>query len=142
VTNYKKITKVETKIVEARNEGLSIGQLNEVDFINDILNALISISAITGHSLPEEQFIAKRLNEELRTQLLDYGYSDLTMAEIVLAFRLNCLCNLKYPSGSEVISTEIFGRFINVDYITKVLNTYRTLRMMLDNQLKNIIDGY
>ncbi len=130
------------KIVEARMQGLSISQLNEAEFVTDLLNCLISISAISGHALPPEHFLAKRLNEELRTQLLGFGYADLTIAEIILAFRLNCLCNMKYPAGSEVVPVVIFGNFISVDYVVKVLNIYRTLRDILDNQLKNVIDGY
>lgn len=140
--NYKKITDVEKKIAEARLSEISVGQLDESDFITDLLDCLVSVSAISGHVLPEQPHLAKRLNEELRTQLLEYGYSELTIPEIVLAFRLNCHSNLKYPSGSDSVTVDIIGRFVNVDYVTRVLNIYCTFRTMLDNQLKNTVDGY
>jgi hypothetical protein len=133
---------VEKKIFEARVEGFSIGQLSQVDLITELLSALVDVSVITGHALPQEPVIAKRLTENLSNQLLDFGYQDLTTAEFVLAFRLNCLPNLRYPSGCDIEPIEIFGSFISVDYVTKVLNIYRTLRSILDRNLINIIDGY
>lgn len=133
---------MEKKIVEARLKGLSIGQLSENDLKIQVMDALVSISIITGHGLPEEPAYAKRLITEIIVQLLEFGYSDLNIDEIILAFRLNCLCNLRFPSGSEVTPVEIFGKYISVDYITKVLSIYRTLRNILDRQLINSANGY
>lgn len=137
-----KATKIDLKIIEARSIGLSISQVPTDDLLADLQDVLVSISVISGHGLPEDDFFADRLSKELVMHLNNFGYGDLTMCELVLAFNLNCKCGLKYPSGSDIIATEIFGKYISVDYVSRVLSTYKTLRTMLDNHLKNIIDGY
>ena len=139
---YSKATKVEQRIIEARLCGFSISQMPEGELTDGLQDVLVSISVISGHGLPEDTFFADRLTREIILHLNNFGFSDLTLSEIVLSFNLNCKCGIKYPSGSEVIVTEIFGKNISVDYVSRVLNAYRTLRIMLDNQLKNIIDGY
>lgn len=139
---YNKATNVELKIIEARCTGFSISQIAEDDLSDWLQDVLVSVSVISGHGLPEDTFFADRLTKEMILHLNNFGFGDLTLSEIVLAFNLNCKCGLKYPSGSDVIVTDIFGKYISVDYVSRVLNTYRTLRTMLDNQLKNIIDGY
>jgi len=105
-------------------------------------DALISVSVISGHGLPENTFFANRLIKELSNHFCNFGYDELTISEIVLAFNLNCKVNLRYPSGADIEPVEIFGKYISVDYVSRILNTYRTLRIILDNNLKNIIDGY
>jgi hypothetical protein len=139
---YQKPSKVEAKIYEARLIGMSLEQMSKNDLIDALDAQILNISVICGHSLPENKVLLKSLKYELATYLVDFGYENLTPSELKLAFQLNCLCKLRYPTGSEVIPTEIFGSHISVDYIGKVLNTYCTLRTIFDNQLKNIINGY
>lgn len=139
---YKNPSKVEVKIYESRITGVSLTQHIE-DTLNHCLTAIIfDISVISGHSLPKQDWMLKSLVKELEVYLLEFGYENLTIAEIILAFRLNCMCKLKYPSGSEVVHTEIFGEHISVDYISRVLNTYFSLRSIFDGQLKNVVNGY
>lgn len=136
------MTKVENKIYEARLKGISINQLDKVDFISQLLDSVIAISAITGHALPQEPTIAKKLIELLSSHLLEYGYENITLSELVLSATLNCPTGLKMPSGVDFTPVELFGNYISVHYVAKLLSFYITLRTMFDNQLKNIIDGF
>ena len=139
---YKKATNVEIKIYEARDTGISVSDLLSDHLRADVQNALIRISVICGSPLPEKHFFAQMLIEETIILLLDFGYEDYTIAELILAARINCKCNLKYPSGSDAQHVEIIGTTLCVDYISQILNIYKTFRTIFDNQLKNLIDGY
>jgi len=139
---HSRITEVEKKIVSARCTGISICQMESAELTKELEGLLVKVSVISGHGLPELVLFAETLVIELKNFLLVYGYETLTPSEILLAFRFNCLCNLRYPTGVEVRSTEIFGRYISVDYVSKVLSSYRGLRNALDNNLKYSLDGY
>lgn len=140
--HYKRIKGSEQKILRARQDGFSISQLEVEELTEKLGNALINISVITGHSLPQNKLHTDLLVDELTVYLFEYGYENLTIAEIIEAFRLNCSCNFRYADGDYAQQTAIFGEHISVDYVSKVLNTYFTFRKILDSNLKNIIDGY
>lgn len=115
----------------------------EIDFLTSVLeDSLVNISVISGHKIPTDKNYSYLLVKELLVYLYEYGFDNLTIQEIILAFRLNCKCNFRYPSGDYAEPVSIFGEYISVDYVSRVLHTYLTFRNILDSNLKNIIDGY
>ncbi len=121
---------------------MSISQIEVADLTEILGDVLINISVITGHKAPANELYLELLIEELKVYLYEYGFDNLTIQEIILAFRLNCKCNFRYPSGDYAEPVSIFGEYISVDYVSRVLHTYLTFRNILDSNLKNIIDGY
>ncbi len=140
--SYKRISEVEKKIVQAREAGLAISQLEIAELTEILGDVLINISVITGHKTPTNELYLELLIEELKVYLYEYGFDNLTIQEIILAFRLNCKCNFRYLSGDYAEPISIFGEYISVDYVSRVLHTYLTFRNILDSNLKNIVDGY
>lgn len=94
---------------------------------------MLKIASICGCALPNTEFFAQYIAEEIGIFVNDMGYGNLTVDEIVLAFRLNI-------AGEE--SIPFTGVCVNVDYIAKVLRAYFEKRQLLDGILKNKIDGY
>lgn len=137
-----KMTEIENQIIECRLAGLSFCQLDQkaIRVITDkiILNA----AAITGCPTPETEFFAEILSEQISIYLEQFGFGELTYEEIILAFRLNTKGGLRHPSGLEIERIEFFGSCFNVDYLSRVLSNYMTLRNYLDRKFENFIDGY
>ena len=103
---------------------------------------MLRVASICGCALPNTEFFARFIAEEIATFILDFGYEELTLEELLLAFRFNAKGGMKYPSGTEVDQVPFFGNCVNVDYIAKVLSNYMVFRKVLDRKLQNKIDGY
>lgn len=103
---------------------------------------MLRVAAISGCALPNTDFFAKFIAEEIIKFILDFGYGDLTLEEILLAFRFNARSGLRYPNGELIESVNFTGVCVNVDYISKVLANYISIRNYLDRKLQNKIDGY
>ncbi len=73
--------------------------------------------------------------------LNEFGYGELTLQEIILAFRLNTHGGLRYPSGLEVERVPFSGVCFNVDFLAKVLANYMAFRNLLDRKFENFLDG-
>ena len=99
-------------------------------------------AAISGCQLPHTDFFADFIASELKIFINDFGYSDLTYEEIMLALRLNAKGGLKYASGEYQEQVEFFGSCFNVNFIAKILANYCIFRNALDRKLQNQIDGY
>jgi hypothetical protein len=102
-------------------------------------------AAVCGCNIPDTDFFAKFIAEEISAFILDFGYAELTLAEIILAFRINAKGNFKnYANfiGLDIEQISFYGNCINVDYVAKVLSNYLTIRNLLDRKLQNKIDGY
>jgi len=99
-------------------------------------------AAICGCSVPSTEFFAEIIAEELLTFISEFGYKELTFEEILLAMRMNAKGGFKFPTGLELEVVPFFGNCFNVDYFSKVILNYMTIRKFLDRKLQNIIDGY
>lgn len=102
-------------------------------------------AAICGCNLPDTDFFAKFIAEEITAFILEFGYKELTLGEIILAFRINAKGNFKnYINfvGLDIEQIVFYGNCMNVDYVAKVLSNYLTIRNLLDRKLQNKIDGY
>ena len=126
----------ERKIVEARMTGLSFGQLEEGPRRVAVDQIMIRAAAICGCILPNTEFFATFIAEEISIFILQYGYEELTLEEILLAFRLNAKDN------ADVDYVSFSGSCINVDYVAKILGRYIVQRKLLDRKFQNKIDGY
>jgi len=98
-------------------------------------------AAISGCAIPATEFFAEIISEELTEYILNYGYADLTYAEILLALRINSKGGYRYPTGIELEPVVFFGHCFNIDYFAKVISNYMAIRNLLDRKLQNIIDG-
>lgn len=103
---------------------------------------MLRVAAICGCPLPNTDFFAKFIAEEITTFIFDFGYQEFTLEEILSAFRFNATGGLKYPTGVEIDQVYFTGSCVNVDYIAKVLSNYLIIRKILDRKLQNKIDGY
>lgn len=116
--------------------------MNETDLRYSIDQIMFRGAAISGCQLPQTEFFAGYIAEELTVFINGFGYGQLTFDEIILAMRLNSTGNIRVASGAEMLSIPFFGSSFNVDYISKILSNYMILRKQLDVKLKNKIDGY
>lgn len=128
-------------IVESRMKGVS--------FIDDLgrekINAdqiMLRCASFSGCPLPNTEFFADIISEELVIFISTCGYGGLTQAEILLAIRINYNSALRFPKGLEVERVEFFGNCFNVSYVAKLLANYMQIRNMLDRKFQNYLDGY
>lgn len=97
-------------------------------------------AAICGCPLPQTEFFAGFIADELSIFINEFGYGEFTYEEILLALRLNSKGGLSTPSGINITQVEFSGTCFNVDYMAKVLSNYLSLRKFLDGRFKNEID--
>lgn len=134
----------EAKIIDARNNGFSIGQKAAVSkdrTETEIHKLVYRICSITGADLPPTETYATIVAEEFLIFLLNFGFEDLNLEEMLLAFRLNAK-GTKYPIGLEVDRINLKGSVFNIDSAAKVLVNYMSFRNQLDRKFQNKIDGY
>lgn len=138
----KGFVEVDHKIIDARISGISLFeyQLSELEDSFDFV--LLKIAGISGIKIPFDAAFIQIIKEQVVKFLLNFGYDELNLSEIILAFELNCKIYLKYPVGIEISHIPICGEHINVDYVSQVLYNYMTIRNLLDRKLQNLIDGY
>lgn len=137
-----KLTDFEEKIVSARLDGLSFSQINQDKVRWNIDQIMLRGAAISGCVVPNTEFFAEIIAEELLTFILEFGYGDLSYSEILLALRVNAKGGYKFPSGVDLEIVPFFGNCFNIDYFSKVISNYKIIRNGLDRKLQNIIDGY
>lgn len=99
-------------------------------------------AAVSGCALPNTEFFAEIIAEELLSFIMDFGYSDYAYDEIILALRFNAKGGLKYPSGTVIEQVQFLGTCFNIDYFSKIMENYKIVREVLDRKFQNIIDGY
>lgn len=137
-----KLTEVEERIIKARLSGKSFCELNETELDHTLDEIMVGGAAISGCALPGTEYFAKKIGEHVSVFISDYGYGELTLAEILTAFRLNSKGGLRFPSGTNIEQVEFSGNCFNVDYLAKILFNYMSLRNILDRRFQNMIDGY
>lgn len=140
--NRNKLTEVEKKIISARLEGKSICQLTDESLRVAADQIILKSAYIVGCPTPETEFYSEGLAKEMIEYLNEFGFSELTLNEIILAIRLNTKGGLKYPSGTDVEKIIFSGTCFNIDFLSKILSNYMTFRNILDRKIENFIDGY
>jgi len=137
-----RLSEIEHQIIACRLSGISFCQLSEKDIRITTDKIILNAAAITGCPTPETEFFAEILSEQIAIYIDQFGFGELTYDEIILAFRLNTKGGLRHPSGLEIERVDFFGSCFNVDYLSKILSNYMTVRNYLDRKFENFIDGY
>lgn len=131
------MTTAEKMVCEARGSGVSFEDMDKDDREVASDEIMLRIASICGCALPNTDFFAKYISEEIEHFIMKFGYSGYTLEEIILAFRLN---SGGYGVGYDHV--QFTGVCVNVDFIAKVLINYSEVRKTLENKIKNKIDGY
>ena len=116
--------------------------MNEKEIRRNIDQIMFRGAAISGCSLPQTEFFAGFIAEELLVFINEFGYSEYTFDEIILALRFNSMGGLKRSSGEDIEQVDFLGSCFNVNYISRVLSNYALVRNQLDRKLQNQLDGY
>lgn len=139
--NLSKLGWVEKKIISARTSpDLSLGQMEAEERKALVENLVGQASAIVGCKLPQTDFFLSIIVSEIDTFLVEYGYADLNIEEVLLAIRINERGD--FPKSFDYERIPFFGQQMNVSFLAKVLGNYTTMRSILDRKLQNFIDGY
>jgi hypothetical protein len=133
---------MERLIIACRLKGNSFIEMEENDRRIALDKIIVRTAAISGCPLPNTDFFADAICEEMYGFMIDFGYEELTLSEITFALRMNMKCGLKYPTGLEIETIAFSGHCFNVTFVSKVLSNYMSLRVLLDRKLQNHIDGY
>jgi len=128
-----KLTPAEVMVSDARRNGLSFEDISLEDRDVRMDEIVLRIASICGCSLPNTEFFARYISDEIEKYILGFGYGGYTVDEIILAFRLNA------NSRDPIFFT---GVCLNVDYIARVLFSYSEVRKIFESKIKNKIDGY
>lgn len=142
VKELKRPTKIEVRIIKARSEGLSFCELDGDDQRIAIDQIMFRGAAICGCNLPQTEMFATYVADEISSFILEFGYEELTLNELLLALKINAFGKIKNPAGEDIEQVCFTGNTINVFYLGKILKNYKVLRDNLDRRIQNQIDGY
>lgn len=137
-----RLSNLEELIFESREDGLSFCQLDETGKKHAIDQIILRGSAVCGCPVPETEYFAGIIGEEVSTFIEKFGYGNLNLAEILLAIRMNAKTDIRFPSGNERDIAVFSGGFLNIIFLGKVLTNYLIFRNLLDSRIKNAIDGF
>ncbi len=136
-----KLTMEQKMIVASRLDGISFWEIDEKKyrFITDEI--ILATASISGAALPETEILAKYLSDEIVRFILDFGYEDYTVAEVIGAVRLNMSAVIRNPLGENLRQIDLPSR-VCVAFLAAVLNNYRIIRNGVDRLIENKINGY
>ena len=127
-------------IYDARIDSSGLFEFGNDDFVDTINDLVMRIHVISGSNLPSTDFLVELLESELSKALNDFKFTNLSINEILLAFRLNCVADCYVEV--EVDYVPLIGGCLNVDYILRVLYNYRKHRHSFERKIQNKLDGY
>jgi hypothetical protein len=117
-------------------------ELSEPDQRVALDDIMLRGAANTGCNLPNTDFFANIIGDEIAIHVSEFSDADFTAGEILLALRINAAREIKFPSGLTLEQVPFFGNCFNVEFLAKVLANYKVLRVYIDRKLQNHIDGY
>lgn len=127
-SNSLNLTEAESKIFNSRQVGLAIADLNDKESRAAVTGIIFKVSVICGCQLPTHDAHINALESEFLIFVNEFGYSKLTVEEILMAFRMNA----NFQLGDKV---ETYGAVFNIDYASKILKLYCDKRYRLDHKL-------
>mgnify|MGYP000199211847 FL=1 len=136
------LTNYERQIIEARSSGNSFLEMDLDEITWSIDQILVRGVAIYGCTVPESNFLAGFFNEEFSKFITEFGFSDYTLQEILLAMQLNCKRDVNYLSGNNIEPIPFTGHYFNVCFLSQILDNYRNLRYGVERKIQNYLDGY
>ncbi len=125
------MSKEEELIVASRQVGSPVSKFSEQEFDAALTGIIFNISVICGCELPTHESHILSLEKEFTIFLKEFGYGNLTLEEILTAFRMNSNFQLKEK-------VETYGKVFNVDFASKVLSLYRQKKVELDYKLSEM----
>lgn len=128
-------------MLDARMEYGVVEEIDEKMIDDKISHLSLVISSLTGIAIPDTDLMFNAFIEQLYAFICKFGYGKYTVSEIILAFQFNAFGNLRMPMGDYLTPVELIGKYINVSYIAKVLDNYKSVRFVLDRKLENFIDS-
>jgi hypothetical protein len=135
-------TPTENKILDARCGGVAFrstsGEIRKT-FLDDIM---LSGAAATGCALPNTDFFANVISNEIDYMLENFVEQDIAASEVILALRMNSQADLKIPKGVEYEQVPFSGYCFHITFLSQVLSNYLRVRNFIDRKLQNAIDGY
>lgn len=129
-------------VIKARMDGKSFCQMTDDESRVASDQIMFRCSALFGCPLPQTDIFAEFISSEMIYFINNFGYEELTLAEIILAIRLNVTGKMKLPSAVTNEPIVFQGSFFNVDFMSKILSHYMAVRNNLDRTLQNHLDGY
>jgi hypothetical protein len=141
-TDYlKKLNRTEKEIITARLEGDSFINLTELEQRLGTDQLMFAGAAISGCSLPNTEMFAKAISDQLIIFINKFGFSEYTLAELLLSMQINANASFVDCDGELVEQIVFSGRCFNVIYISKILRAYKVTRNFLDRKLQVQIDA-
>jgi hypothetical protein len=131
---------VNSKILKSRLVGLSVSQLDAEVLKTEIDSVVVRVCSIYGIELPRTDMLADVIAKEFLSLILDFGYEDLTIDEIILAFQLNTV-GVKFPSGFDLEIIPFTGVTFNISFAAKILGNYMQVRKIMDGTFRNYLEG-
>lgn len=138
----KNLTTTYKKIIQARCEGASFCEMAEEELTWSSDQIIMRGSALYGSKIPDSDFLGTFISEEIITFINDFGYTELTLAEILLAMRMNTKSDIRWEAGDNIAQVAFTGEYFNINFLSAILSTYSRLRMIVDRKIQNKIDGY
>lgn len=135
-----KLTKIDRRILEARCEGLSFCEMAQEEITWGIDQIMCRGAAIYGCKLPDTDFFGTFISEEVQKLIIEFGYGELTLEEVLLAMMLNAKAEMS--SDVEIVPIYFSGECFNVCFLAQVLNNYLKIRHNFDRKIQNFLDGY
>lgn len=140
-TSSLKLTTEQKMVLKSRMNGNSFWEIEEDKHRQITDEIILSAASIFGMVLPETELLATYLSDEMITLIMDFGYDDFTVDEIMTALRFNTYPEIKNPSGDPLKQVESTYR-VSVVFLAGVLRNYKILRSGIDRMLENKLKGY
>lgn len=122
--------------------GESFAEMDDLQLRTATDRIILECSAINGCDLPSTELFAESLSNSIISFIVELGYADLTLDEILFSMQMNERIGLRLPSGIEVEEIIFSGRCANVSFLSKVISNYMVIRKLVDRKMQNLIDGY
>lgn len=131
----------EDLIVKKRDNERAISEIEEPERLKELSVVLLKISVFLGVSLPSNELLLEMLTSLFQDSLINFGYENLSLKELLFAFELNKQNVLKDEQGDLIKEVEDPFKSLNIGYTSKVLKNYMIARNLLDAKAKNVIYG-
>lgn len=101
----------------------------------------LQLVACISHSIspPYSSLISELVAKEIVVMM--GRFPDLTYEETLLAIRFNADAGLAVPKNTDIEKIKFSGNFIGINFLSQIFKNYMSLRNLLDQKLKNFIDG-
>lgn len=136
----KNLGSVEKMIYQARIDNKAICEYHEKELQVQIASTILNISVICGAELPSDIDVTKLLCQQFSSFLMKFGYKEITLQEVILAFQLNCKTAVKKSSAIDIETVRFRGRFFNVEYASEVIANYMQYRYIFNRKIENFLD--